>query len=645
MKNKNIMSKTQPKKKIPNTPQKTLSSTPQYPSSTYQKIDNQIITSTFFIDFVRQNALYLGILVALSFGLYLRGIQYDYVLDDKIVITQNEFTQRGADGISDIFRYESFRGFFKEKKDYLEGDRYRPLSIATFALERTIFGKENKTVSHFFNILLYALTAILIFKVVLQCFYSIATKNNLQNIENQENRYLTEGGVYWSAFATALLFVAHPLHVEVVANIKGRDEIIAFLGEFGALWATFCFLDSQKKLYLFVSFLAFCIGIFSKESTITFLAVIPLSAWWFRRISWADLFLLIAPLLAATILYLVARSVALGSLFPAKQTICDIMNDPFCNLSFAQKTATIFLTLGWYIKLLFVPQPLTHDYYPYHVPIVTWSDVRAWGSLLFLATIIFWALGQLWQGFRQKKSPNLFAFAALFFLITMTIVSNLFVPIGTFMNERFVYHASFAFCLALPYLLIQKKVLQSYKWIILSSITFLFSIKTVARVSDWKDENTLNKSAIEVSHKSARANLFYGVSIWQNDYMSRREKLNASEKRLLLDRMKPYFLRALDINPQYNSGYKMWAGWLGENYGLDKNLDFLLQEFERINRGQLSNSDEPFVIQYLEYLHKNITSSEERQKLHIFSKKMLQFYTIERADTTKQNFYKSILAQ
>jgi hypothetical protein len=109
--------------------------------------------------------------------------------------------------------------------------------------------------------------------------------------------------------------------------------------------------------------------------------------------------------------------------------------------------------------------------------------------------------------------------------------------------------------------------------------------------------------------------------------------------------MKPYFLRALDINPQYNSGYKMWAGWLGENYGLDKNLDFLLQEFERINRGQLSNSDEPFVIQYLEYLHKNITSSEERQKLHIFSKKMLQFYTIERADTTKQNFYKSILAQ
>lgn len=640
--------KQEPKKKHPSVNTEKNKSTnitpPQYAGENTQKFENQNFTHTFFIDFLKKNSIFLSILIALSFGLYLRGVHYDYVLDDKIVITQNEFTQRGADGISDIFRYESFRGFFKEKKDYLEGDRYRPFSIATFAIERTIFGKDNKTVSHFFNILLYALTSILIFKVVLQCFQNILPKNNIESIENQKNSWITEGGIRWLAFATALLFVAHPLHVEVVANIKGRDEIIAFLGEFAAWWAAFCYLDTRKIQYLFISFLTFCVGIFSKESTITFVLVIPLAAWWFRRASWGDLVRVTAPLVAATVVYLVARSMALGTLFPAKQAICDVMNDPFCNLSFSQKTATIFLTLGWYLKLLFVPYPLTHDYYPYHVPIVGWSDVRAWGSLLLLAVAKLWALSQFWRNTHTKNIPHIAAFSILFFLITMTIVSNLFVPVGTFMNERFAYHASFGFCLALSYFLISQKFLNTYKWIILSSITFLFAIQTFARVADWKDENTLNKSAINISPQSARANLFYGISIWQNDYMPRREKLSPTEKRILLDKMKPYFLRALTINPQYNSAYRMWAGWLGENYGLDKNLDFLLQEFERINRGQLPNSDEPFVIQYLEYLNKSITNVEERQKLNTFAEKMLQFYT-QQNDIAKQDFYRKILVK
>ncbi len=637
--------KQESKKKHPSVPpQRHPNTPPQYAAKKVQSFENQDFTPIFFIDFFKKNITFLSILIILSFALYLRGINYDYVLDDKIVITQNEFTQRGADGIGDIFRYESFRGFFKEKKDYLEGDRYRPFSIATFAIERTIFGKDNKTVSHFFNIFLYALTSILIFRVILQCFSNNSIKKNIQNIENQNNSLLTEGGVRWLAFATALLFVAHPLHVEVVANIKGRDEIFAFLGEFSAWWAAFCFLDTRKIQYLFISFLTFCIGIFSKESTITFVLVIPLAAWWFRRASWGDLARIVAPLVAATVVYLVARSMALGTLFPAKQAVCDIMNDPFCNLSFAQKMATIFLTLGWYLKLLFVPYPLTHDYYPYHVPIVTWSDVRAWGSLVGLVGVKLWALWQLWRSRHTQTIPSLIAFAVLFFLITMTIVSNIFVPIGTFMNERFAYHASFGFCLALSYFLISQKFLSNYKWIILSGIAFLFSVQSFSRVADWKDENTLNKSAITVSHQSARANLFYGISMWQNDYMSRREKLSPTEKRLLLDKMKPYFLRALEINPQYNSAYRMWAGWLGENYGLDKNLDFLLQEFERINRGQLANSDEPFVIQYLEYLNKSTMIAEDRQKLTIFAEKMLQFYT-QRNDIAKQDFYKKILGR
>ena len=45
---------------------------------------------------------------------------------------------------------------------------------------------------------------------------------------------------------------------------------------------------------------------------------------------------------------------------------------------------------------------------------------------------------------RKKSIP---AYAILFYLLTLSIVSNLFVSVGTFMNERFVYMPSVAFCL------------------------------------------------------------------------------------------------------------------------------------------------------------------------------------------------------
>ena len=32
-----------------------------------------------------------------------------------------------------------------------------------------------------------------------------------------------------TAFLIGLVFIAHPLHTEIVANIKGRDEILSFL--------------------------------------------------------------------------------------------------------------------------------------------------------------------------------------------------------------------------------------------------------------------------------------------------------------------------------------------------------------------------------------------------------------------------------
>ncbi|MCK5029515.1 MAG: hypothetical protein KAR57_07770, partial [Bacteroidales bacterium] len=69
-------------------------------------------------------------------------------------------------------------------------------------------------VSHFLNVLLYALTALVLF-ILLERLFS----------NHKSDKW------YWSLpFVASLLFLAHPIHTEVVANIKGRDEILSLLG-------------------------------------------------------------------------------------------------------------------------------------------------------------------------------------------------------------------------------------------------------------------------------------------------------------------------------------------------------------------------------------------------------------------------------
>jgi len=75
------------------------------------------------------------IIFLIGFGLYANTLSHDYTLDDKIVITENEFTKSGFAGIPDILTTDVFVGFYGVDKNLVTGKRYRPLSLVTFAIE------------------------------------------------------------------------------------------------------------------------------------------------------------------------------------------------------------------------------------------------------------------------------------------------------------------------------------------------------------------------------------------------------------------------------------------------------------------------------------------------------------------------------
>jgi len=505
------------------------------------------------------NNIIFIIITVLCFVLYGNSLKNDYALDDTLVFTGNSFTKAGFKGLHDIFSYDSFTGFFGKDKNLVAGGRYRPLSLASFAVEVEFFG-QRPSISHFINILLYIFTCILLFILLQKLF------------PNEQKRwYLT------IPFIATILFLIHPVHTEVVANIKGRDEMMTLIGALGSFILAITIIEEKNILVKYVmllgSAISFFLALLSKENAITFIAIIPCSLYIFSKGNFKQIFVSISPLLFASALFLYIRHRILGDTMSSQ--ITELMNNPFVYATTSQKFATIFYTLGIYIKLLIWPNPLTFDYYPFHIPIVNWSNPLAFLSLLFymsLTVYMFWGI--------YKKQFH--GFSALIYLASLSIVSNLFFPIGTFMNERFIFIPSIGFAVLLAYLAIQKLPLllkneRNYfigLSIIVLPILLLSSYKVIDRNKAWKDDYTLFTTDVLVSGNSAKSTCSAGGKIYESAMVMK----DSVEKFKALDRSLTYLRKAVEIHPTYTDALLL----LGNAFYEYKMYDSMLYYYKRI---------------------------------------------------------------
>ncbi len=496
--------------------------------------------------FFTNQRLHLIILFVFGFLLYANTLSHDYTVDDAIVITENDFVKQGFSGIPEILGNDTFLGFFKVKKNLVAGGRYRPLSLVTFAMEYQFFG-ENPTVSHFVNILLYAFTGMLLYLVVLQLF---RTKRSTE--------------AHFIALATSVLFLAHPIHTEAVANIKGRDEIMALLGSLATLYFAMRYLFKGEYLQLILAALCFFLGILSKENTITFLAVIPLAMYIFspkkaEKLA-SKIGLTFGVLFGMAAVFLVLRSSILGDAASlSANTNMELMNNPYLKFtssqyvvfSAAEKFGTIFYTLGKYLVLLIFPHPLTHDYYPPQIPMMTFGDWQVILTLLAYLAAGIYALIRL-----PKKDP--IAFGILYFILTLSIVSNLFFPIGSNMGERFLFMPSVGFsliCGVLLYKLSNQKLVKltdlKLALPILGIVLIGYAAKTILRNPAWKDNYTLFSTDIETSVNSAKLNnAMAGITIEEANKAE-----NSTQRQAMLQQAVQYGQKAIELHPTYANPY------------------------------------------------------------------------------------------
>lgn len=465
-------------------------------------------------------------IIAFCCILYLNSVPNHFSMDDELVTNNNKRIEGGIKAIPGIWMTRYSEGKLKFE--------YRPVVKTTFALEYEFF-KGNPHVSHLINLLLYILTALLLFKILKKMF---AGYHPILH------------------FFTVMLFVAHPVHTEVVASLKNRDELLSFLGCLISLYLLLKYADTSKLRYIFLAFLAYLLAYLSKSSAIVFFAILPMALYFYSNIP-AKKIILITVLILATAI--AARYLPRVYLPKPERDVFFFENPLFFVRNLNIVLGTGMISLLFYLKILFIPHPLVF-YYGYNtIPVVSLFNPWAILSVIIHLSLFIFALYLI----RRK---HILSFAILYYLFSISLFSNIPAPAMGIVAERYVFAASFGFCIILSYIfmklmkanpalkMITKK--SSLKLVIVFIILLIpFSVKTITRNPNWDTQMTLYRNDIRYLEKSAKANTIIAWQMISDINKSMNQGIRPPNLQAKVDSILYFFNRSVKIFPAYYSSY------------------------------------------------------------------------------------------
>lgn len=542
--------------------------------------------------FIRDFRVQAAIVFVLAFGFYINSWTNKYALDDDIVMRQNMYVQKGFAGIPQILGNDAYKSFYESMgvDQQLSGGRYRPLSIVTFAIEQQLFGArqgarfeevrdsllemqrngisdiasqsrliaerdllekeikdDNMRIAvhrHVIQVLLFAFSLIFILRF-------------LRNHVFRNNTDL--------AFLSVLLFAIHPIHTEVVANVKSRDEIFSLLFIVLTLESFFRYDLSRKRNDMLLGILYFVLAFLSKEYAIVLVALIPAGLMIFHKRSFSQLTSVAVPIAAVLLIYGAIRlgvkedtpvktKAQIAAEERAKKKSEDPLNEPYMFAKGPQEVLSKINRLDDYVWLLFFPVPLAADYSYQHFPYSDPGDPGVWISLLVMGAMLY-ATYRLWK----EKHP--LAFAMIFFFGFFMLINNLIFDIGATMGERLIYHSSLGFCMMLAWGIVYaaKYAKENAKYAVTAAFVGLMipsGIITLERNLEWHDDETLFIADVQKHPNSALCNGNAGAR-----YMDRGLKFlvgdsaNQDSVNYYADIAIVYLEKSVDLHPRYANGW------------------------------------------------------------------------------------------
>jgi protein O-mannosyl-transferase len=342
------------------------------------------------------------IIVAIVVIAYVPALKAGFIWDDPRYVVENE-TLRSAEGLSQIWF------------DVGATVQYYPLVFTTLWIDYQLWGL-NPVGYHLINILLHACSAILLWRIL--------------------KRLQLPG-----AWFAAALFALHPVHVESVAWVTERKNVLSALFYLSALLSYLHFLPltggdtgkakpretGPRKLFV-LALVFFICALFSKTVTCTLPVAIGLLLWWKRdRLSVKELLPLVLMLAFGAV-------AAVMTIYMERNTV----RAEGADWAFSTPDRLIIAgrALWFYLAKLLLPIKLTFNY-------VKW-DLTANRALQFMAPISAVAfIAALWA-LRYRLGKGL-ATAFLFFGVSLLPALgfvNVYPMRYSFVADHFQYIAS-----------------------------------------------------------------------------------------------------------------------------------------------------------------------------------------------------------
>ena len=346
-----------------------------------------------------RSVILLGMtLAAITLAVYWQVKDHEFLtLDDNVYITENSHVLTGLTVPNVIWAFTSI-----DRSNY-----WHPITWLTHQADVQLYGM-NPRGHHLTNVGIHVLAALILFAVLFR---------------------LT--GCLWQSAFVAALFALHPLHVESVAWVAERKDVLSALFSFLTLLFYAEYAVKQKPFFYWLAFFSFMLGLMSKPMVVTLPAVMllmdiwPLNRYSLTRLKSGEPYKPFLPLAKEKIPFFAGSILATAVTIYGGQKAGMV---PFLkDISFWSRLENAITDYGKYIMGMFWPHDMAVFYPP--APIPLWQVTGTLLVLLFVsaATIRFW-----------RRYPYL-AVGWFWFIITLLPVIGL-IQVGYFpIADRYTY--------------------------------------------------------------------------------------------------------------------------------------------------------------------------------------------------------------
>jgi len=440
--------------------------------------------------------------------------------DDTLYVTQNQHTKAGL-------TLDNVRWAFTAK----DAANWHPLTWLSHMLDCRLFGLDPKW-HHLVNLLFHTANTLLLFWVL---------------------KDMT--GALWQSAFVAALFALHPLHVESVAWVAERKDVLSTLFWLLTIIAYVRYARQRSIIWYIGTLFLFALGLMAKPMLVTLPFVLLLLDYWpLKRLTYYPLSAIRYPLLEKLPLFALSAISSIITFFVQRAfgAVSSLEK-----LRFVHRVDNTLVSYLRYIGKMLCPTNLG-VLYPLH-PLPDWKPIIAFVILIIITVdVIYFA--------RQHRY---LAFGWFWYIGTLVPVIGL-VQVGTqSMADRYTYVPLIGIFIMLAWG--AAELLQNWKYrkpalvIAASAILLVLLICTRIQIRYWKNSITLYE---------------HTLTITKNNSVMNFNLAHAYQSQNNIDQAVKYYLEAIRIRPKDPEAHNNLAAIFVEQNKLDDAVAYFRKAVE-----------------------------------------------------------------